>query len=73
MVRCDWPLKLDLGESTIWRSRQVLRFHCLWRGKVLFECRIVLLDLFECGWFVKFDHLCVALEVNVLGEEVIDE
>ena len=73
MVRRDWPLQLNLGEGAVGRSRQVLRFYCLRRGKVFFECGIVFFDLFECGWFVKFDHLRVAFGVNVLCEEVIDQ
>ena len=73
MVRRDWPLQLNLSEGAVGRSRQVLRFYCLRRGKVFFECGIVFFDLFECGRLVKFDHFCVALGVNVLGEEIIDE
>ena len=73
MIRGDGSLELDLVESAIRRTRQVLCLHRLRRRKVLFECGIVFFDLFESGWLVKFDHFCVAFEVNVLCEEVIDQ
>ena len=73
IVRGNGSLEFDLGECVIGRDRQVLRFHRLRWRKVPFKGGIVLLDFLQCRWFVKFDHLCVALWVNVLCEEVIDK